>query len=158
MKKIIIILVAAFSLFALQSNAQNWTLTGTDIYNNNSGNVGIGTTTPVSKLNVHNASGISGLYLTSPYNMTGNRAIGYYRIENPTSGDLFNIVLRYRNGTHEMLQSAYDASTSIWREFIYFNYTTRKYEIRFGVGEVEYKNQGNILLNNTADSPLLSNS
>lgn len=48
-----------------------------------------------------------------------------------------------------MLQSAFDANTSTWREFIAFDYTTYKYEIRFGVGDVEYKNTGNVLINNT---------
>ncbi len=149
MKNSRILLAAAIVLImGVQANAQ-WATNGDDIYNTNSGNVGIGTETPVSKLNVHNASGVSGLYLSSPYDMTGNRAIGYYRIENPTTGDLFNIVLRYRNGTHEMLQSAFDANTSTWREFIAFDYTTYKYEIRFGVGDVEYKNTGNVLINNT---------
>jgi hypothetical protein len=51
MKKIFIILVAVFSLFALESNAQ-WTNNGTDMWKTNSGNVGIGTATPARILSV----------------------------------------------------------------------------------------------------------
>ncbi len=71
MKKIIITLLIAFPFFVAQSFGQNWTLTGNDIYNNNSGYVGIGTTTPsrllqVSKnmvapsIEIHNTGGTGG--------------------------------------------------------------------------------------------------
>ena len=36
--------------------SSNWTLSGNDIYNNNSGNVGIGTSSPDTKLTIENAS------------------------------------------------------------------------------------------------------
>lgn len=146
MKKIIIILVAAFSLFALQSNAQ-WAVNGTDIYNTNTGNVGIGTTTPSEDLHIYDATGPSKLVLESPFS-SGNRTIGNYDIVNSTSGDLLRIVLRLKNGNHEMVQSAYSSSRDAWIPYMYLNYTTGKYEMRTGITEAEFKNQGNILFNN----------
>lgn len=53
MKKII--LCATVILLAQTLKAQSeWTSSGTTIYNNNTGNVGIGTTTPATKLHVEN--------------------------------------------------------------------------------------------------------
>lgn len=51
MKKIKIILAAAIVLVALGANAQ-WSSSGDHVYNTNSGNIGIGTTTPESALDV----------------------------------------------------------------------------------------------------------
>ena len=51
MKKIIIILAIAFPFFITQSYGQ-WATSGDDIYNTNSGNVGIGTNSPVKLLDV----------------------------------------------------------------------------------------------------------
>ncbi len=144
-----IILVAAFSMIALQSNAQ-WATNVNDIYNTNSGNVGIGINPPTANLHVNNAEGESKLYVTRPYNIAGgNSKIGKIRIINSTSGDLFNISLRYNSGAHEMIQSAYSSATSSWLEYAYLNLTTRKYEMRSGIGDAEYLNTGNILFNNT---------
>jgi hypothetical protein len=56
--------------------------------------------------------------------------------------------LRKNGANHEMLQSCYDASTSTWREYAYFNYTTKKYEMRAGINDAEFKNSGNVLFNN----------
>jgi len=64
-----------------------WTLSGTDIYNNNAGNVGIGTTTPATKLDVN------GFLKTANYteNATTSRwQIGnsfFEMIDNDASGD-----------------------------------------------------------------------
>ena len=149
MKKIIIILAIAFPFFISQSFAQQWTAIGNDIYNNNSGNVGIGTTTPASNLHVYNSTDLASFYVSSPWNMSGNRAIGVIRIENPTSGDLFNLSLRYKNGRHEMIQSVYSSSSSSWLAFTYLNLNTGKYEMRNGITDAEFKNSGDILFNNT---------
>ncbi len=145
-----IILVAAFSLIALQSNAQYWTANGGDIFKNNAGNVGIGINTPTSLLQVNNTEGQSDLSVTRPYNVaSGNSTIGTMRIINPTTGDLLNLSLRYKNGTHEMIQSAYSSATSSWLAFSYLNMSTGKYEMRNGITDAEYKNTGNVIFSNT---------
>ncbi|EHQ28643.1 tail fiber protein [Mucilaginibacter paludis] len=52
MKKILLLIIA----FAMaHSSFAQWTTSGTSIYNTNTGNVGIGTTTPVAKLHIFNA-------------------------------------------------------------------------------------------------------
>jgi len=45
-------LLIFISIVCNPARAQNWNLSGADIYNTNSGNVGIGTTTPQAKLDV----------------------------------------------------------------------------------------------------------
>ena len=145
------LLIAVVVLFStIQLSAQQWTLVGSDIHNNNSGNVGIGITAPAGPLEVHNSSGVSGIWVTSPWANTSNRTIGYMRIKNtdPGAGDIFNISLRYKNGATEMLQSV-RIGTSTWAEFTYFNFSTKKYEMRAGITDAEYKNSGDILFNNT---------
>jgi hypothetical protein len=42
-----------------------WAASSTDIYNTNSGNVGIGTTAPSGKLDVYNSSGVTSAYITN---------------------------------------------------------------------------------------------
>jgi hypothetical protein len=63
MKKII--LCAAVLLSAQFIKAQQWTTSGTNIYNNNTGSVGIGTTTPATKLHVE--SGVVTISGNNPY-------------------------------------------------------------------------------------------
>lgn len=147
---LILVLTLSYSI----SQAQQWATIGTNIYNTNTGNVGVGTGTtftPTEKLHVYNASNIAGIQAESPYIGTSMRAIGYYRIKNSATGDMFNMVLRKNGADHEMLQSCYDASASLWREFICYNYATRKYEMRAGVMDAEFMNAGKLLFNNTGN-------
>jgi len=154
MKKLFIIsfvLVLGLAFTALDSQAQ-WTTSGADIYNTNSGNVGIAhgsVFAPTADLHVYDATSPTTSILETNYNEAGNRLLGYYRIKNVATGDLYNISLRFRTGATELIQSAYNGSTAAWLEFIYLNYTTRKYEMRNGVGEAEFLNTGNVLFNNT---------
>jgi hypothetical protein len=153
------ILFAAFLVLMLlfglnQTFAQQWANNGTHIYNTNSGNVGIGTGTsftPTAKLHINNGNTVAAIMCESAYTGTENHSVGNLRLKNSTTGDMFNITLR-KNGTiDEMLQSSYEASAGLWREFIYYNYGTRKYEMRNGVIDAEFKNSGNLLFNMSGD-------
>jgi hypothetical protein len=157
MKSLRLISLLSFLLTFLgiqELNAQQWANNGTHIFNTNSGNVGIGTGTsfaPTSKLHINNGSTVADIMCESAYSGTANHSVGNLRLKNSTSGDMFNITLRKNGTVDEMLQSCYDASASLWREFIYYNFGTRKYEMRNGVMDAEFKNSGNILFNNTGN-------
>ena len=134
-------------MFTIQAKAQ-WATNGNDIYNTNSGNVGIGISTPLTDLHIYDGSDMCKITLESPH--TGaNRVIGKYEILNSATGDKLTTLLRLRNGDHEMVNVGYNAATSTYIPFQYVNYTTRKYEMRTGVADAEFKNTGNILFNNT---------
>jgi len=50
---------SAWTVFSTGSATNYWTMNGTDIYNNNTGNIGIGTSTPINKLQIGILSGSS---------------------------------------------------------------------------------------------------
>jgi hypothetical protein len=153
MKKLTVLftgtIFAAFILSSLVSQAQ-WAVSGDNIYNTNTGNVGIGTGTefvPTEKFHINNGSNTAGFMCESAYTGTTLKAIGNFRMKNTATGDLFNISFRKNTTGHEMVQSCYDANTSSWLAFVYFNYTTRKYEMRDGIIDAEFKNTGKFLIN-----------
>jgi len=119
------------------------------------GSAGIGTTTPSQPLHIYS----SGTELNDGANimLEGNYAstdknIGVILIKNANTQDLFYCGLRtWSNGQREFIQSGYDAATNTWGEFMYFNYGTKKYEVRDGVGHSEFLNSGNVLFNNTGN-------
>jgi hypothetical protein len=148
----IIALIVFFSLD--QATAQQWANNGTHIYNTNTGNVGIGTGTsftPGFKLHINNGSNTASIMCESSYTGTANYPLGYIRLKNTATGDMFNMVLRKNGTVHEMLQSCYDATAGLWREYAYYNYGTRKYEMRSGINDVEFMNSGNFLINSTGN-------
>jgi hypothetical protein len=146
MKKILVVL--ALVLLGSVSYAQ-WSTNGTSVYYNG-GNVGIGTSTPAERLNVQN-SGAAGNILMErigvPYG-SANATLSSIRLKNTTTGDYFNFSFRYRNEpgnvNHEIIQSAFYAPTSSFKEFSYFNFGTGKYEIRGGVSDILFLNSGGI--------------
>lgn len=148
MKKILAVLVLV--LFSTVSFAQ-WSTNGNDIYNTNSGNVGIGmgtTFAPAEKFVIQNSTGQACIQTERDWAVSGGNApLGMLRLKNTNTGDLFNFSFRYRDGNHEVIQSAYHAATLNWKEFSYFNFGTGKYEIRNGVQTTEYKNNGPVLFN-----------
>ena len=142
--------VIVLTAFSLSTQAQ-WAVNGADIYNTNVGNVGIGITTPLYKLQVNRDNDYSDLFVTRPYAISGgDNPIGTIRIMNSTTSDAFNMSLRYRNGAHEMIQSAYSSTIGggKWLAFSYLNLSTGKYEMRNGITDFEYKNTGDILFHN----------
>jgi hypothetical protein len=152
MKKLSLFIVMITFIGHYAAIGQQWANNGNHIYNTNTQNVGIGTGTsftPTDKLHINNGSSTAGIMAESSYTGASMKALGYFRIKNTATGDMFNMVLRKNGDNHEMLQSCYDATSSLWREYAYFNYTTRKYEMRVGVNDAEFLNAGNILFNNT---------
>lgn len=150
MKKIKILLVAVFAMAAISAGAQ-WGTNGTHIYNTNTGYVGIGngtSFTPTENLHIKVPSGTANIAIESAYG-SGDQVIGRYRIRNTTTGDMYYIGLRTWGGSREAIQSAFDGVNSRWLEFAYVNLDTRKYELRTGILDAEFLNQGNVLLNNT---------
>jgi len=157
MKKLTMILtvtvIAVLTLCFTASQAQ-WETSGANIFNTNTGNVGVGTGTdfgPTEKFHVNNGANTASMMFESAYTGTALKAVGYIRMKNSATGDIFNMSFRKNGTTHEILQSCYDAGTSTWREFIYFNYSTRKYEMRNGVMDAEFKNSGKVLFINTGN-------
>ena len=153
MKKQILLIVSfvmVTGLFLSNSVMAQWATNGNDIYNTNSGNVGIGTSIPATTLNVYSPS-YTTLQVESQYTGSGTplQNIATLQMTNSATGDILYMGLRKYAGAHDMVQSVYDASTSTWREFIYFNFGTHKYEMRWGVGDAEFMNTGKILFNNT---------
>jgi hypothetical protein len=146
-------IIALIMLFSMNETlAQQWANNGNHIYNTNTGNVGIGTGTsfsPTSKLHINNGTIVADIMCESAYSGTSNHSVGNLRLKNSTTGDMFNVTLRKNGTVDEMLQSCYDASASLWREFIYYNFGTRKYEMRTGVMDAEFKNSGNLLFSMT---------
>lgn len=134
------------------SKAQ-WTQSGNNIFNTNTGFVGIGTSNPTSNLDIYNSSTTPYLQVGSPYTGSGNPIynIGVLQLKNTSSGDLYYIGIRKSIIGTEAIQSVYDAATTSWRAFSYFNVNTRKYEIRSGVGNAEFLNSGNFTFSNTGN-------
>jgi hypothetical protein len=148
MKKIKIILSAVIVIIGMSVSAQ-WNTNGNHIYNTNSGNVGIGTSNPILDLTISKAENPVYVQLESAYDGTGIlREIGGFLVKNSTTGDMLYYGLRKNNNAHDMVQSVYDANTSTWRQFTYFNFGTRKYEMQSGIHDAQYTNTGNLIFNN----------
>jgi len=156
MKKILVVL--AFVLIGTMSYAQ-WSagVAPYKMYNTNGDFVGISNVAagfvPTEMLHVRNTANQAAVLMERPWAIAGgNATIGAIRLFNSTSGDYFNFSFRYRATAtppgHEIIQSAYDAGAAQFREFSYFNFISRKYEIRNGVGVAEFQNSGDVFFNN----------
>ena len=67
-----IIMIACFA-YAPKASAQQWTTSGNDISNTNSGNVGVGTSTPAAKLDlISTAAGTTAVKIKGAASQTGN--------------------------------------------------------------------------------------
>jgi hypothetical protein len=146
MKKLLLVIVMVFAVSTLFAQ---WGVNGNHIYNTNTANVGISNGalwTPSYKLHINTlAAGVASAMLESDM-ATG--ATAQFRLKNTTGQQQVNISLRKTGADFEMLQSAYVPGFG-WGEYLYFNFTTRKYEMRGGIADAEFKNSGNVYFNNT---------
>ena len=146
MKKLLVVLVMV--LFGTMSYAQ-WFGGPGNLYMTG-GNVGIGTSTPASRLVIESPSAVADFILQRPLGTpAGNNPVGQFRMLNTGSGDYFNFSFRYNLGNSEVVQSAFQAATSTTRAFIYFNVGTGKFEMRNGVVDIQYLNSGKISFDNS---------
>ena len=111
------------------------------------GKVGIGTTTPAQKLHLQTINDKTVLQIDG-VRLEGNGSAATLKLVDMQFGNLFVNTLRKTGSDFEFLQSVYSASAGSWQEFVYFNYTTLKYEMRHG-GDAEWLNGGNVLFNNS---------
>lgn len=147
MKKLLAVLALVIITVLLASNIQAQTNTFPA-----TGNVGIGTLAPVTDLNVYNPTSTGIIQVESPYSGTsGIRNIGVIQLQNSTTGDQYYLGIRKNGANHEVIQSVFDATAGTWRAFCYFNVATRKYEIRNGVQDIEFKNTGNTTFSNAGN-------
>jgi hypothetical protein len=104
----------------------------------------------VSTFDAFNPSGACSFVASRNYASAVDGNIGTYTIRNDASLDRFQMILRKANqGQHELVMTAYSSTYGGFREFSYFNFVTGKWEMRAGVTTAEYKNDGNVLFNNT---------
>ena len=146
MKKLLAILVLV--LIGTMSYAQWTNGTGNNIYKTTMpGYVGIGLTAPLYHLHVFEPAAAATCFVESG-RTTDNKAVANFQLKATGTGDMFLMSLRKFAGVDELLQSAYIASTNTWLEFVYLNYTTKKYEMRSGIVDAEFQNSGKLLFNN----------
>lgn len=89
--------MALMLLLILPGKAQ-WTTSGTNIYNTNAGNVGIGTTAPVGKLEVHGPGSSSAQTLVT----RNNSSNGFYVYSADNLDYIHSLVALYRSrGTYQ---------------------------------------------------------
>lgn len=137
MKKLLAIL--AFVLVGTMTYAQ-WGVNGTVTYWNN-GNVGIGTSTPATILNIASVAPAA-LRLESSFAGTGN--LGVIQLRAPGYDQGFAMAFRRNAGGYQdMLQTCnLSISGGTNAEFMYFRFDNHKWEMRNGVTDVEFLNIG----------------
>lgn len=149
MKTIKIFFAAALVLVGMSVSAQWTNGTGNDIYKTTTGNVGIGISSPIQDLHVVDPSGAANARLERDYTgTTGINGIGAYQIRNIGNGDMAYFGLRKNGTSSDFVQSVYDGTAGAWRQFTYFHFGTRKYEVQNGVNDVEFTNTGDVFFNN----------
>jgi hypothetical protein len=146
MKKILVV-VAVLVLFAAAAQAQ-WSTNGVKIYYN-SGNVGIGTSNPSQLLSLYGATKAN-IYQESAY--TGTPAVSQTLASiNQVAADGEQFLIAFRklsDNSHDILQSCYINSLGNFAEFQYFGFATQKWQMRPGVKDAEFVNNGKVYFNN----------
>jgi len=142
MKKILAVLVLV--LVGAMSYAQ-WSLGPGNLYMLSAGNVGIGTTAPARPIDILHATNAS-IKQTSNYVGAALQTLGGITCQSATGNQFIMSFRKNAGGYEDMLQSCKIGAT--FAEFMYFRYDTQKWEMRPGVNEAEFKNNGHINFNN----------
>jgi hypothetical protein len=150
MKKLLVVLVFVF--VGTMSYAQ-WSVSGAGhIYNTTlapAQNVGIGIIAPTQLLHLYHPTKAN-ILCESNYSGTGAlQTMGNINLKSVAYNQGFQLTFR-RNagGYNDMLQSCQLTATT-YAEFQYFRYDTQKWQMRSGVKEAEFVNDGNVSFNNT---------
>jgi len=106
-----------YALFASDTATNNWGTSGTSIYNNNTGNVGIGTQAPVEKLE------IAGKTKTTNLQITSAAGIGKILISDGAGNALWTTPVTSGIVNQQYETSAYNLSTSIQGSLVDFSTT-----------------------------------
>ncbi len=139
------------SLFTgnVQAQADLWDTSGNNIFNTNTGNVGIGngnSFNPLNKFTVQN-QGPANALLHSVYSGTADQTLGAFRIINPAadggSNHQFFMGMRKWGGDYDLVQSVFVEGFG-WAEFSAFLFSSRNYEIRSGINDFLIKNSGGV--------------
>ena len=146
MKKFIILF--AFVLLGTMTYAQQWATLGTNIYNTNTGNVGVGTNTPAQKFTVHNPSAQAILQVERPM-ASGNGDVASVFAKNASTGDICFFGLKRTAAGPTAVLSAFDAASSTWRAYSVLNLSTGLYQVKASVNNFEYFNTGDVLFSNS---------
>jgi hypothetical protein len=139
MKKLLVVL--ALVLLGSVSYAQ-WSGGTGNQYLMTSGNVGIGITAPVADVSVYDPTGVAAILLDC--GTTGNTTKGQYTMQANGGLDFYRNVLRKNAlGQYEMLQTLQSSAPGVGAmAFLYVNTTTKKFEMRSGIADVEFQNTG----------------
>ncbi|HPS51757.1 MAG TPA: hypothetical protein PK892_13705, partial [Bacteroidales bacterium] len=142
-----ILAVLVLVLFGTVSYAQ-WATSGNNIYNTNTGNVGIGTTTPTFKLHVSTSEVASLVAQSSVTAQATDRAIGFFRMVNSANNETYNIAFRKFGGVFQCLQSANVGGNTV--NVSLFDYSNKS--LKFGgngLSDVLFSNSGYVGIGTT---------
>ncbi|MFZ4520870.1 MAG: hypothetical protein ACOYNC_04155 [Bacteroidales bacterium] len=146
MKKILAVLVLV--LFVGTFSYAQWVGGPGNIYMMG-GNCGVGTTNPTQAFSAYGATKAN-LILESGYTAVPAVAqtLGSVNMK-AADGEQFLMAFRKANGGyHDILQSCYINSLGVFAEYQYFRFDNQKWEMRQGVADAEFKNNGKVFFNN----------
>jgi hypothetical protein len=150
MKKILAVLVLV--LFGAMSYAQ-WSPGPGNVYLQTTGNVGIGITAPTNDLQINDAAGPATIVLNTDVTVpagTGFYTLGQYDMRwLGNNADYYrNVLRRNRDNNHtEMLQTLHN-SAGTTMAFLWVDMNTANFEMRSGIANATFINNGNIYFNN----------
>ena len=147
MKKILVAIVALV-LCAVAVQAQWVTGAGNNQYIM-TGNVGVGLSAPTQAFHAYGATKAN-MVLESGYTGTPavSQTLGSVNMK-AADGEQFLMAFRkLSNGKHDILQSCFVNSLGVFAEFQYFAFETQKWQMRPGVADAEFVNNGKVYFNN----------